>query len=701
MAYRFLIDELKKLYMKTKTLLSIISIHFVFAVYAQWTSNGPYGGPSHAVTKLSTNYFIGTDNGVFMSSDQGQNWSGAGAALKGKWVSSLEVCDTTLFAGVNYFGVYKSTNNGASWTQINTGINDVSFNFLFCSSGGLYNSTPDGTYFSSNGGNNWTLANNGIPSTYIIYSYAESGSTVYGGTYGMGLYKTTNNGANWVSVGGGFPANSFVYALLSNGTTLYAGTNSGVYKSTDGGVTWVSSNTGFPSGMWANSFAMSGSNIYAGTYSEGILKSTDAGATWTIVNTGIPDLPFNTGLPHNYPPVRGLFAENGTVIAATFDGIYRTVNQAASWTESNNGIRAADLTWITANSSVVLAASEFTGIFSSTDNGNTWTRSNNGLEGYGIITVDASEDAAFAGVQNEKAFVSTDNGVSWANASTGLPSNPKMFQQDTGKVLTITQGAQFVSPGLFETTNNGTNWTQIPTNFQVYPVLNALAFEDNDIYIASDSGRVFYTNNNGTSWTDIGGNLPNGYVFTLFLDGNTLYAGTTGGLYKTTSNGTTWTLMSGIPVDTVNDVIEAAGFIYASSPGNGIYVSNNGGTSWTATNGGLDTLSVVKLASDGTYIYAATRNGVYSMVIPTGIKSEHQNSFVNIFPNPSNGSFTVSSPEGENCLVEVSSLTGQILFKEKTAGGNKNIELKNISKGIYIVTVYGSENTTRHKILIH
>jgi photosystem II stability/assembly factor-like uncharacterized protein len=689
----------KFFYMKTRLILIILAYFFVSPARAQWMSNGPFGGPAHSVIVLGGTVFAGTDNGVFKSTDMGQNWTGTSAILQGKSVRSLIVCDTVLFAGVNYNGVYRSSDNGATWTQSNSGMTDVSFNFLFCSSDGIYNSTPDGTYFSSDGGNSWSFANNGIPSTYIIYSYAEVSDTVYGGTYGLGLYKTTNNGVSWTSVGGGFPASSFVYALLANGNTVYAGTSSGVYKSADGGVTWFSSNSGFPASMWANNFSMASGIIYAGTYSEGIFKSTDNGGTWAQVNNGIPDLPFNTGLPHNYPAVQSIFAVNGNVFAATFDGMYASSNQAITWAEANNGIRAADLSWISANNTTVFAGSDFTGMYTSSDNGTTWSRSNNGLTAFGIITVYAGNDAVFLSAQNEKAFVSTNEGSTWTNASSGLPSNPKMFQSDSQRVLTITQGAQFVSQKLFETSNNGGLWTEIPTTFLV---MNALAFEGNDIYVGSDSGRVYYTNTNGSSWIDIGTGLPDVYVNTLFKDGTTLYAGTEAGLFKTVNNGSNWSLLNnGLPVDTVNDVLVSGSAVYASSPGNGVYVSNNAGTSWTAVNNGLDNLSVVKLASDDNNVYAATRSGMYTMSLSSNVNMNNIETEFLAYPNPSDGDFTLKCYGLKSILVEVFSVTGQVVYRYSgNFNGSMNIDMKQMAKGVYIVNVVDEHVVQRKKMVI-
>src|SRR3990170_3994362 len=99
-------------------ILFIINIPFSFG---QWETNGPYGGVINAMAKSGSNLFAGTGNGVFVSSDDGQNWNVANAGIERKTVVSFAVNGSSIFAGINESGVYLSTNNGSTWTAKNTG----------------------------------------------------------------------------------------------------------------------------------------------------------------------------------------------------------------------------------------------------------------------------------------------------------------------------------------------------------------------------------------------------------------------------------------------------------------------------------------------------------------------------------------------------------------------------------------------------
>jgi len=79
-----------------------------------------------------------------------------------------------------------------------------------------------GVFLSTNNGTSWTQVNNGLMNT-VVRSLAVSGTNIFAGTSGGGVYLSTSNGASWTEVNNGLK-NTYVYALAVSGTNLFAGT---------------------------------------------------------------------------------------------------------------------------------------------------------------------------------------------------------------------------------------------------------------------------------------------------------------------------------------------------------------------------------------------------------------------------------------------------------------------------------------------
>jgi hypothetical protein len=139
-------------------------------------------------------------------------------------------------------GVCLSTNNGASWAAVDSGFGWRNWvNALAVSSNGAggtnlfagrgsYVNTPELTcvgdvYHSTNNGASWTEIDSGLTDAGVI-ALTAIGTNLFAGTSGGGVFLTTNNGAIWTEVNGGL-MNIDVRSLAISGTNLLAGTYGG------------------------------------------------------------------------------------------------------------------------------------------------------------------------------------------------------------------------------------------------------------------------------------------------------------------------------------------------------------------------------------------------------------------------------------------------------------------------------------------
>jgi len=242
----------------------------------------------------------------------------------------------------------------------------------------------NGVFMSTDSGGTWVAVNTGLRTPYIFALGVDptAPATVYAGTDG-GVFKTTNSGGTWAAVNTGL-GNLNVDALAidpSAPATLYAGTYGGVFKSTNSGATWAPVNTGLGS-MYINALAIDPANsftLYAGTIGPQVFKSTDSGGTWSGTGGGFND-------PWGYGDSYDLTIDSatpGTLYAATDYGLFKSKDDARSWTIIDVGlpitIPVSSLAIDPSAPTRLYAGTSQAGVFQSTDGGATWTEMNSGL----------------------------------------------------------------------------------------------------------------------------------------------------------------------------------------------------------------------------------------------------------------------------------------------------------------------------------
>jgi photosystem II stability/assembly factor-like uncharacterized protein len=389
--------------------------------------------------------YAATFGGVFKSDNAGATWIAANAGitiLENSGVpgafgiaidpsNSSTIYLTTQSAG----GVFKTTNGGASWSALNSGLTAVEVSAIVIdrfNPATLYAATTSNAIYKSiNGGSTWFEANLGF-STLLTLSLAidpNTTTTLYAGTRnrggGEGIFKTTNGGSNWSRVG--FGVSSPVQSIAINPTntsTVYAATfGTGIFKSTDGGSSWVLIKSGLTDNN-VQSLVIDPSNsstIYAGT-DNGLFKSIDSGNTWN---------PFNSGLTNT--DVLALAVDPITtsiIYAGTNSGLFKSTNGAASWAASSSGITVPQIIHTividpTNTSTLYLGKASQGLVFKSTDGGQTWNNVSSGLPTFSTflsaLAIDPSTPTTvYAGTDSSGMFKSTIGGGTWQ--PTGSPA---------------------------------------------------------------------------------------------------------------------------------------------------------------------------------------------------------------------------------------------------------------------------------------
>ncbi len=232
-------------------------------------------------------------------------------------------------------------------------------------------------YAGVSAGNIWKTTNNGTTWTPIFDKYGayaigclkmdpENPNVIWAGTgenthqrqlgYGDGVYKSEDGGDSWKNMGlkesrqigmiAIDPRNTDVVYVAAEGSIWGPGGERGLYKTADGGKTWtksldISENTGInnivldprnPDILYATS-EQRRRHVYTkigGGPESAVYKSKDAGKTWNKIMTGLPSGHIG-GMGLAISPVNPDVLYIIMEAAGETGGFYRSVNRGASW----------------------------------------------------------------------------------------------------------------------------------------------------------------------------------------------------------------------------------------------------------------------------------------------------------------------------------------------------------------------------------
>lgn len=207
---------------------------------------------------------------VYRSTNNGNNWTSTGFNVLYEDFNTLAIAGSLVYGADNAVAV--SSDNGATWTSVNSGIPGSVTNIYGLTLKGtlLFAATNNGIYKNTVGTNAWTAVNTGL-TNLVIKSIYTSGSTLYAGTQGGGIFKSTNDGGLWTDANTGIPLFTNVTCFAASGSNVFAGTDYGVFASANAGGSWTSVNLGL-SDTSITAMVASTNYLWAGTYSQGVWR---------------------------------------------------------------------------------------------------------------------------------------------------------------------------------------------------------------------------------------------------------------------------------------------------------------------------------------------------------------------------------------------------------------------------------------------
>ncbi len=417
-----------------------------------------------------------------------------------------------------FFGFYKSTDKGASFTRMQDGIlpgEFSSFGWYF----GQLDVAPDNpnkvylgeidVLYSSNGGTSWANITNAYsswtwdmqhPDHHTLWINPYNTNNIIVGNDG-GVFKTWQGRDSWYKLKD-LPISQF-YAMevdYLNPARVLGGTqDNGTIMTRSGGIdNWEEIYGG--DGFHCKVDPTNSQIIYACSQNGGLGRSDDGGFGFMGITDGIDLSRSNWSSPYILDPVTPQ-----TVYFGSYK-LHKSTNKGDTWTSISQDL----------------------------------TKGANGVLG----TITAVSAAQFGnsrvlvtGANDGSVYVSTDWGTTWNNRTGALPNRSVtdvvVDQVNPNEIFVTLSGynRDLTNPHVFMSTNFGESWNDISGNLPDVPVNSLIIDQERDsvLFVGTDVG-VFFTKDLGATWYVAGTGLPNSPVFDLVYHAPTqmLYAGTHG-----------------------------------------------------------------------------------------------------------------------------------------------------------------------------
>ncbi|MDX1446580.1 VPS10 domain-containing protein [Lishizhenia sp.] len=636
----------------------------------QLNGNGRLSAIAFHPTDTNIIYVGAPAGGLWKTTDHGATWTEYSAGLTRLGVSSIVIHPTqpdTIYIGTGDrdggdapgYGVWRSTDGGATWAAHNSGMGNITINELIMNpnnADSMYAAASNQKiYRTIDGGATWSSSASLGMNPKDIALHPTNPNIVYAS--GSELHKSTNGGANFTQISSGVPSNpsrmalavspdepNWVYLLAGDGNGLV-----GIYRSTNSGISFSARSTtpnilgyqtdgsGNASQAWYDlvlvANPLDADEIYAGGIN--IWKSTDGGMNLSCASYWVGTQGSIDGV-HADQHVLEFSPHNNILYNGNDGGIYYTMDDGTNWTDISSGLAIAQIYKIGVSQQTkdlvitgfqdngtgyTTAANDFYTVIGGdgmecvidpTDDNYMYgalyygdiRRSSNGGNNFSGITSSISESGAWV----------TPYKLDPNNSNTMLVGMENVWRStDVKATATFTQITTFsgsqkirdiaIAPSnsdvvyvsrrdnkLWKSTNATTatpTWVDLGANLPVSNEPSDIEIDPtnpNHLFIALNN-NIYESNNGGSSWVDISGTLPNIALNTIVIDHessvNAMYVGMDVGVYYIDDNLTDWvSYQTNLPncevfeLEIQYDNVSCGGQLLAATYGQGLWRSD-------------------------------------------------------------------------------------------------------------------------------
>jgi photosystem II stability/assembly factor-like uncharacterized protein len=465
-------------------------------------------------------------SGVYVSNDDGLTWTLlTGLPASGFQRVNLAISDTdplSVYASLinpsgGLFGMYRTRDGGATWSRLSSTPNYTCTQgwydntvavspsdpetvfaagvFTYCGNAGVIKSTDGGASWS-----NITIALDGTrvhPDQHYM-TFGPDGALWLASD--GGIWKTTTGGSSWIDLNHGLnTAQLYTVALHpTDPTFLIAGTQDNGSVAYQGSQDWpqIIGGDGGPvaiaSPTWTNP------NMYFTTY---VLMSPLYRWLRPLTFSGTVTGPWSGERANwaNSPLVTDPTLPN-TLLAGTYH-LWQTTNSGTSWSSISPDLTGGGHLRSTAisplDSTIIYTGSSDGRVFATLNRGLSWQARSVGLPNAPIpdIVISPTDSLTIYACASQstggRVFQSTDGGMTWQDQTGSLPAGVNA----SALAVDFTNGVLYIGTdgGVYSTPDSGVTWTQEAINLPNVAIYGLRIDQANGLIVAATHGRGMWT----------------------------------------------------------------------------------------------------------------------------------------------------------------------------------------------------------------
>jgi len=493
--------------------------------------------------------FAATSNGVYRSRNAGVAWTQIASAVANMKDIEFRPGDTTTVYATSTTLFYRSTNAGTTFATTSTGlpaaasVSRLSVAVTAANTGyvyvlaantaygyqGLYRSTDNGATFTARSttpnilGYSGTGASAGGQGWYdlaLAVSPLNADQVMVGG---INIWRSTNGGTGWTLnaewTGSGAPyVHADIHAieyLPGSGTTIFAGCDGGLFRTTTSGTAWSDLSNGLQISQ-AYRIGLSATNVNllnTGWQDNGTAR-WNGGTSW---NRPLGGDGMECIIDWSNANVQYGELYYGDIRKTTTGGNYTTGIVASGGTGVD-----ADGDWVTPYIEAPSnAATLFVGkaqVFRSTNSGATWAQVGtiSGGTGNVIALANAASNINYIYAAKINRFYVCTTGAAFVDRTAGLPTASAAITYIAVDPLNanrvwVTFSGYSAANKVWYSADAGVTWSNYTTGLPNLPA-NCIVYQGSSIndplYVGTDVG-VYYRDNTAGSWAAYNTGLPN------------------------------------------------------------------------------------------------------------------------------------------------------------------------------------------------